>query len=99
MITFVRTAAVAPGKTASAIAFAKEISAYMKDSYSLDLEVLMPIGGNPQRIAWAARYEDLAAFDAVGLKILGDKKYWEIVNKNTDNFLPGSVNDAIWRTV
>lgn len=99
MITFVRTACVAPGKTGTALAFAHEISAYMKDGYGVDLEVLMPVGGNPQRIAWSARYKDLAALDAVNGKILADKKYWEIVGKNSDNFLPGLVRDEMWRTV
>lgn len=99
MIAFNRTACIAPGKTASALAFAHEIAAYMKDAYAVELEVLLPIGGNPQRIAWSARYKDLAALDAVNGKILADKKYWEIVGKNSDNFLAGSVRDSMWRTV
>jgi hypothetical protein len=99
MIAFNRVACIAPGKTSSAIAFAHEITAYMKESYGVDLEVLLPIGGNPQRIAWSARYKDLAALEAVNTKILGDKKYWEIVGKNTDNFLPGSPRDSLWRTL
>jgi hypothetical protein len=99
MIAFIRTAAIAPGKTAGAIGFAHEISAYMKNAYDIELEVLVPIGGNPQRIAWSTRYKDLAALDTVNGKILADKQYWEIVNKNTELFLAGSINDAIWRTV
>jgi hypothetical protein len=99
MIAFNRVASVAPGKTAAAIAFGKEISAYMKDAYKVDLEMLVPVGGNPQRLAWSARYADLAALDAVNGKILMDKKYWEILNQNNDLFLPGSIHDSIWRTV
>lgn len=99
MIAFVRTASIAPGKTAGAIAFAHEIAAYMKSSYGVDLEVLLPVGGNPSRIAWSTRYENLAALDAVNTKTLADKKYWEIVGKNSDLFLAGSINDAMWRSV
>ena len=99
MIAFNRVASVAPGKTAAAIAFGKEISAYMKDAYKVDLEMLVPVGGNPQRLAWSARYADLAALDAVNGKILMDKKYWEIINKNSDLFLAGSIHDSMWRTV
>ncbi len=99
MIAFNRTAAIAPGKTASAIGFAHEIAAYMKDGYDIKLEVLLPIGGNPQRIAWSARYKDLAALDAVNTKIMTDKQYWELVNKHTDNFMAGSFHDTIWRIV
>jgi len=99
MIAFNRIGKIAPGKTAGAVAFAHEISAYMKDAYKVDLEVMMPIGGNPQRIAWSARYQDLAAFDAVSAKLLGDQRYWAIVAKATDLFLPGSMQDSMWRVV
>ena len=99
MIAFNRVASIAPGKTAAAIAFGKEIAAYMKEAYKVDLEMLMPVGGNPQRLAWSARYADLAALDAVNGKILMDKKYWEIINKNSDLFLAGSIHDSMWRTV
>jgi len=99
MIAFNRTAAIAPGKTSSSIGFAHEIAAYIKEAYGVELEVLLPIGGNPNRIAWSARYKDLAAMDAVNAKMLADKHYWEIVSKASDNFLPGSVRDSMWRTV
>ncbi len=99
MIAFNRTAAIAAGKTASAIGFAHEIAAYMKDAYSLQLEILLPVGGNPQRIAWSTRYKDLAALDTVSTKLLADKKYWEIVGKGTDNFIAGSMRDSIWRVL
>jgi hypothetical protein len=99
MIAFNRIAAIAPGKTSSAIEFAHEIAAYMKEAYKLELEVLLPIGGNPQRVAWTTRYPDLAALDAVSSKLLADKHYWKIVGKGTDNFLAGSMRDSIWRVV
>jgi hypothetical protein len=99
MIAFNRTASIAAGKTATAIAFAHEISAYMKEAYGLELEILLPIGGNPQRIAWSTRYKDLAAFDVVSSKLIADKHYWEIVGKSADNFIPGSMRDSIWRVL
>lgn len=99
MIAFNRMACIAAGKTASAIAFAHEIRAYMKEVHKVDLEVLLPIGGNPQRIAWSTRYADLAAFDAISSALLADKKYWEIVGKASDNFIPGSMRDSIWRSI
>jgi hypothetical protein len=99
MIVFNRTAGIALGKTASAIGFAHEIAGHMKVGYGIELEVLLPIGGNPQRIAWSVRYKDLAALDAVNQKLLGDKQYWEMVGKASDNFLAGSMRDSIWRTL
>jgi hypothetical protein len=71
----------------------------MKETYKLDLEILLPVGGNPQRIAWSTRYKDLAAFDAVNSALITDKHYWEMVNKASDNFIPGSMNDTMWRVI
>jgi hypothetical protein len=99
MIAFVRTAGVAPGKTGAAIGFAHEVSAHMKSTYGVELEVLRPIGGNPQRIAWSTRYKDMAALEAVSNKLLGDKHYWEMVGKASDCFVAGSMHDAIWQTL
>lgn len=99
MIAFVRTAGIGPGKTGSALAFAKEISTHFEKNYDVKLEVLLPIGGNPQRIAWSARYKDLAALEAVNAKVRTDKAYWELVNKHAGDFVTGSVHDAIWTTV
>lgn len=55
MIVFSRTASIAPGKTPSAMAFAKEISAYLKTTCAIELEVPVPIGGNPNQICWSTR--------------------------------------------
>ena len=99
MIVFNRTANIAPGKTASAIAFAHEIAGHLKASDDLDPTVLQPVGGNPQRIAWSTRYKDLAALDALTQKLPTDKKYWELVGKASDNFIAGSMHDSIWRTL
>ncbi|MBB3180281.1 hypothetical protein [Variovorax sp. Sphag1AA] len=99
MIIFVRTAGIAPGKNASMLAFSKEIVAYIKDAYKFDVEVLLPIGGNPQRIGWTSRHKDLAEYDSVNLRLIADPKYWEILNKYIDSFMPGSAHDEIWRTL
>lgn len=99
MINFVRVAGVAPGKTAAAIGFAHEMAAYMKSAYGVELEVLRPIGGNPQRIAWSARYADLAALEVVNTKTLADKQYWAMVGKASECFVAGSMRDTIWHTL
>ena len=99
MIAFVRTAGIAPGKTGAMMAFAKEMSTYIKSHFGVELTVLTPIGGNPQRIAWSSRYQDLAAVQVLFNKMAADKGYWELANKNVDCFAPGSLNDAIWQEV
>ncbi len=99
MISFVRVAGVAPGKTAAAIGFAHEMAAYMKSVYSVELEVLRPVGGNPQRIAWSARYKDMASLEDVSTKTMADKQYWAMVGKASENFVAGSMRDSIWQSV
>jgi len=75
MIFFSRTASIAPGKASDAIAFGHLIAKYIKETYGTHLEVLVPIGGDPNRISWHARYESVAEWDAVTTKLLTDKLY------------------------
>jgi hypothetical protein len=77
MIFFSRTASIAPGKASDAIAFGHLIAKYIKETYGTTLEVLVPIGGDPNRIAWHARYDSIAEWDAVTSKLLTDKLYVE----------------------
>lgn len=79
--------------------FAKEIAAYVKGSHGVELEVLRPIGGNPQRVAWSARYPDLATMETFTNKLLADAKYWELVNSGAECFIAGTAHDGIWQTV
>ena len=97
MIAFYRSACIAPGKFGSAMTFAREIAAYIKDKHGLDLQIGIPIGGNPQRVGWSARYESLAALEASQTKLLADQKYMDMVARGGDNFIAGSIHDDIWR--
>jgi hypothetical protein len=99
MIRFVRSASIASGKVGDAIAFAKQIVDYVGKNYSVKLEVMMPVGGNPNRIAWRAEYADLAAMEAMFARSAMDPKYMELVKAGAANFIPGSVNDVIWKTI
>jgi hypothetical protein len=99
MIFFSRTASIAPGKASDAIAFGHLIAKYIKETYGTTLEVFVPIGGDPNRIAWHARYDSVAEWDAVTSKLLTDKLYVELVSKQNNTFLPGSVHDALWRSL
>jgi hypothetical protein len=99
MIRLVRTASIAPGKLGDALAFAKQVSEYIGKQFGVRLEILMPVGGNPNRVAWRAEYASLAAMEEMQTKMLADPKYLELVGKGASNFIAGSVNDSIWRTM
>jgi hypothetical protein len=99
MIRFVRTASVAPGKLGNALEFAKKISAFLAKEHGVHLEVMVPIGGNPHRIAWRTEYPDLATMEKFNAKSMADPKYLKLLSEGGENFIAGSVNDAIWRTM
>lgn len=99
MIGLYRTAAIASGKNASAMAFAAQIASYIKEKTSVEVRVAIPIGGNPNRVAWSVLYENLGAMEKHMGALLGDSKYIEMIAKGSDNFIAGSVHDEIWRAL
>lgn len=99
MIAFYRNAAIATGKVGSAISFAQQIAAYVKDKHGVELSIAMPVAGNPNRIGWAARYENLAAFETKMTAITRDPHYKEMAAKGSENFIAGTIHDELWRTL
>lgn len=97
MIAFTRTAAIAPGKQVSAMVFAKEVAAYIKDVTGITLDIMVPIGGNPNRVSWSAKHESLGSYEKFSSQLSADPKYLQIVVNGADNFMAGSVEDAIWK--
>jgi len=96
MIVFVRTASIARGKTGDAIAFAHKVAGYINDKHGVKLQVLLPVGGNPLRVAWTARHDGLADVEALLGKLMGDPDYMNMVKDGGDNFIEGSLNDQMW---
>lgn len=99
MITFVRTASIAPGKFAEAMAFAHAVAKLIKEKFGAELRLNVPIGGNPNRIAFVAVYANLSEFETQMTKLTADADYMKMLATNAPNFLPGSVFDEIWRGV
>jgi len=98
MISFVRTGAIAPGKGAQAFAFAQKIVAYWQSNYDQHIDLLRPIGGNPNRIAFTSSYKDLTEFERILNKSSADQKYMQLVASGADCWIPGSLNDEMWRS-
>ncbi len=100
MITIMRTAVcAAPGKRGDALAFANQIAKYINEKYGQTVEVLMPIAGNLDRIAWRLNYESLAQYEAFIAKALADPDLMGMSTKGLGIFMPGSLNDDMWRTI
>ena len=99
MIAFYRSAAIAPGKLADTLAFAKEVAAHITATTGTEVSIAVPIGGNPDRIAWSHRHDSLADFDTVMLALMADPTYFDLRAKCADLLIPGSVHDEIWRAI
>ena len=99
MITFVRTATIAPGKVAEALAFAHQIAQLVDKITGLKVGVSMPVSGNPFRIAWVAAEPDLASVEANTNKLLSNPEYMKMSEGGASLFLPGSAHDEMWRSV
>jgi hypothetical protein len=99
VIAIYRSAVVLPGRLSNAVVFAKQVAAYVKDSTGIGVSVSMPVGGNPSRIGWASRYDNLGALETVMGKLMADPKYMEKIAKGGENFIAGSMHDEIWREI
>jgi hypothetical protein len=99
MITFVRTASIAPGKVGDAIAFAHKVAKLVEKITGLKIGVSIPVGGNPFRIAWVTTEPDLASVEANMSKLLSNAEYMSFIETSGSYFLPGSVHDEIWRSM
>jgi hypothetical protein len=97
MIGFYRMASIAPGKLPGALAFAREVAAHIKEKHGVELSIAMPVGGNPFRIGWSTRYENLAAMEEKQAAMMGDPKYLELIVKGSEFFMAGSVHDEVWK--
>jgi hypothetical protein len=99
MITYVRTASIAPGKTGEALAFAQEIAKLVEKVTGVKVGVNVPVGGNPFRIAWVTSQPDLASVEATWVKLMASADYVKMVEGSAGYFLPGSAHDEMWRSV
>ncbi len=99
MISFVRTYSIMPGKVGEAVAFARKLQTYVKDKYNIDMGLSMPIGGNPNRIAFVSMASGLADLEAVMGKLAADLDYQQMLVGNAASVVPGSVHDELWRSI
>lgn len=99
MIHFTRTASIAPGKMADALAFAGEVTDYLASAHDQKLQLMMPVGGNPHRLCWYSSYENLGAMEKFQAKTMADPKYLAILSKGAGIFIAGATHDDIWRSI
>jgi len=74
------------------VAFAKEIAAYVKNTYKVDIKVYANSKGV---LFWIVDYKNYAEYDKVRSKVVSDKKYWGIISTAKDLFIEGSLCDEM----
>lgn len=74
MITLHRLASCAQGKTGSTLTFADDVARCVKHKTGTEVQVAVPIGGNPNHIGWSARYDNLGALEIMQVKLMTDPK-------------------------
>lgn len=96
MITFIRTASIAPGKAPGAVAFGLEVVKLVKQSHNVTLHMNRPIAGNPNRLAWTMTLASLAEFETATNAILVDPKYQELLATAAELFVADTIHDEVW---
>jgi hypothetical protein len=99
MIIFSRSALIAPDKSTEAMAFVRQMAAHLHDNFGKALEVTVPIGGNPNRIAWHVRYESLAEWESLVAKLMADGDYMKTLASGSSLFVTRETRDEIWRVL
>ena len=99
MLTFVRTAAIAPGKLAEAMAFAQQAAKLVEKITGHKPSINVPVGGNPFRIAFVTPYASLAELETARTKLYADPEYVKFIDSSAGAFLPGSAHDEMWRSM
>jgi len=99
MITFVRTFSIAPGKNAEVMSFTRQARKLFADKFGVELRATVPIGGDPNRIAYSANFESLAEYERTLLKIVADSDYQKLIAAYMPHIDHGTTQDQLWRDV
>lgn len=92
MVRFMRSALAVIGKAPEAMAFAKEIGDYVRDTFDVDIKVFMESDGT---LYWITDYPDFETYGSKRAAITADAGYWAIIAKAEGLLLDGSVQDTV----
>jgi hypothetical protein len=99
MITWIRSAAIAPGKAADAFTFVRKATKLIEDDHNIKITVSRPIAGNPTRIFWYSQHDDLQAYEREHQKINTDSEFLQMLGEASHCFIAGSTHDEILQTI
>ena len=96
MIRLDRAATIQPGKTALAIAYAKDMASYFEARSSGSIRIFLQLGGVAGRMCWQSEHDDMGEFVKTMGSLLADADYQAMVAKGADLFIAGDTTDTIW---
>jgi hypothetical protein len=99
MITWIRSAAIAPGKAAETFSFVRKAAKLIQDKHQITISVSRPIAGNPTRVFWSSQHENLQAYERDHQKINSDAEFLQMLGEAAHCFIAGSTHDEILQTI
>jgi hypothetical protein len=99
MIVMTRTAQAAPGKLGEFLVFAKEVAAFIKSKHGTEVVLLQQDGGPIGSFRFVVRYENYAAYEDKGGKLMADPEYHKLLAKLPGIVIPGTGHDALWHSI
>ena len=99
MITWIRSATIAPGKTGEAFAFVRSATKLIKHKHNIMIAVGRPIAGNPNRVFWRSEHADMAEYEADHRKISTDGEFLQIMREAGPCFVAETTHDEILQSV
>ena len=103
MVRWMRSARIKNGgKFVEAVTWAKEVAAFAEKKYNTPrVNVYTDIVGQSGTIRWIIDYDDLAEFEKVQAKGMGDPEYFAKLKEAESKqlFIEGQVEDVMMRPV
>jgi hypothetical protein len=99
MITFIRTATIAPDRIGEAMAFLHQVAKRAEESTEHQVTTSMQVGGKFGRIAQSTTHPNLAEFETAMAKLMGDPEYVKMLAAAAPLFLPNETHDELWQSM
>lgn len=88
---------VAPGKNAEATEYLEQIVRVAKFAAGADVKIYTQLGGPVGHLVLRTEHEDLNAWNTYRTKLTTDPKFLKLSKEAAENFIPGSVESALYQ--
>lgn len=96
-IRWTRTGQIKGSKVMEAVAWSKEMTAWVAKKHSVTVDTWLDTVGTINTIRWTVDYPDLASFDKVMTAVMMDPEYWKYVDRamKSELFIDGAGSDTL----